>query len=437
MKLSDYIGAPIDRVLAWAETQPWARAMSACGQDAHWHAEGDVWMHTRMVCAELERLDEWPALERDDQLKLLFTALFHDSGKPATTVVDPETGRTRSPKHSLFGAEIARRVLRELGCDLATREEIVALVRYHGRPPYLLEKPRPEHEIISLSWLVNHRLLHLFALADTRGRKTVAEPTAVAADVSPRRLSLRQPTPDPSEEGNRGSASGGRRTSCLIPSSEGSGVGSVEQHTHETPSMALVSDHARAEENLHLWKQLAEELGCFGRPYAFANDQARFLFYRDELSSLHYVPHEAPCCTVTLMSGLPAAGKDTWLATHRPELPVVSLDAIRTELDVDATDNQGTVIQSAREQCREHLRAGLDFAFNATNLTRQMRRRWIDLFADYDARIEIVYLEPPLETVLARNRKRTDPVPEKVILRLLEKLEPPTWAEGHRIELVG
>ena len=39
-----------------------------------------------------------------------------------------------------------------------------------GRPPYLLEKQNPEREVISLSWLVSNRLLHLFALADTRGR---------------------------------------------------------------------------------------------------------------------------------------------------------------------------------------------------------------------------------------------------------------------------
>jgi len=65
---------------------------------------------------------------------------------------------------------IARRVLRELECDLATREEIAALVRFHGRPPFLLEKANPEHEVISLSWLVNNWLLCLFALADTRGR---------------------------------------------------------------------------------------------------------------------------------------------------------------------------------------------------------------------------------------------------------------------------
>ncbi len=342
--------------------------MAACNQDAQWHAEGDVWTHTKMVCAELERLADWPSLGRSAQLKLLFTALFHDSGKPAATVLDPGTGRTRSPKHALVGAEFARRMLRELECDLITREEIVALVRFHGRPPFLLEKPNPEHEVIWLSWLVNNRLLYLFALADTRGR-----------------------------------------------------------HTQEM---------SRPEENLHLWKLAAEEHNCLLMPYAFANDQARFLFYRGQLSSLHYTPHVEFRCTVTLMSGLPGAGKDTWLAKQRPETPLVALDAIREALDIEATDSQGEVIQAAREKCREHLRAGQDFAFNATNITRQMRKRWIDLFVDYGARIEIVYLEPPLATILAQNKRRTNPVPEKVIMRLLEKLEPPTVTECHSLIFV-
>ncbi len=365
---TDITRATNAQVLEWAEAQSWTRAMATCNQDAQWHAEGDVWTHTKMVCAELERLADWPSLNRAVQLKLLFTALFHDSGKPATTVLEPETGRTRSPKHALVGAEIARQVLRDLDCDLMTREEIVALVRFHGRPPFLLEKPSPEHEVIWLSWLVSNRLLYLFALADTRGR-----------------------------------------------------------HAKEM---------SRPEENLHLWKLAAEERNCFLTPYAFANDQARFLFYRDQLSSLHYTPHQEYRCTVTLMSGLPGAGKDTWLVKHRPAILVVALDAVREMLDIEATDNQGEVIQAAREQCREHLRVGQNFAFNGTNITRQMRKRWVDLFADYGARIEIVYLEPPVATILTQNKRRTHPVPEKVILRLLEKLEPPSETECHSLTFV-
>ena len=355
-------------IFKWTERQPWAEAMAACQQDVQWHAEGDVWTHTQMVCRELEKLPEWPSLDRAAQLILLFTGLFHDAGKPATTIQDAETGRIRSPKHALVGAEIARAALRELNCDLATRERITALVRYHGRPPYLLESEKPEQEVIRSSWLVNNRLLYLFALADTRGRHT--------------------------------------------------------------------TEMSRPEENLHLWKLVAEENQCFHGSYAFANEQARFLFYRDQLSSLHYKPHVNYRCSVTIMSGLPGSGKDTWLAKHRSSLPVVALDEIREDLDIKATDNQGEVIQAAREACRKYLRAGQDFAFNATNITRQMRQRWIDLFTDYGARIEIVYLEPPLATILAQNRQRVHPVPEKVILRLLENLEPPSITEAHALSMV-
>ncbi len=59
----------------------------------------------------------------------------------------------------------------------------------------------------------------------------------------------------------------------------------------------------RSEENLHLWRMVAEEHGCFNVPYPFVNDHARFLFFRDQLSSLHYTPHENFRVRVTVMSG--------------------------------------------------------------------------------------------------------------------------------------
>jgi predicted kinase len=352
-------------ILTWAGDQPWSRAMASCPQDDGWHSEGDVWTHTKMVCAQLPFLDDWAGLTAHEQTVLLFTALFHDSGKPVTSQVGSATGRISSPKHAVKGEHLARAALRDLGCDLATREEVARLVRFHGRPAFLLEKPEPAHEVVSLSWLVSNKLLYLFALADTRGRTTA-------------------------------------------------GTG-------------------RPEGNVHLWRLAAEENGCFDRPYRFANDHARFLFYCQERPNLHYVPHENHRCTVTMMSGLPGGGKDAWLAVNRPGLPVVSLDDLRGELHVGASDDQGGVIQTARERCREHLRSGRSFAFNATNLLRQTRRRWIDLFADYDARIEVVYVEPPLPVILEQNRRRERPVPERVIRGLAARYEPPTLTEAHRL----
>jgi len=140
---------------------------------------------------------------------------------------------------------------------------------------------------------------------------------------------------------------------------------------------------------------------------------------------------------VTMMSGLPGSGKDTWLAKHRPDLPIVSLDDIRSELDVEPTDNQGDVIQMARERCRVLLRSRTPFVFNATNILKQTRQRWIDLFADYGARIEAVYVEPPFDLVLRQNKQRPQPVPEQVVRELAAKCEPPTWTESHELIVAG
>jgi len=360
--------ASLDEVLNWAESEPWCLEMSGCAQDAQWHSEGDVWTHTKMVCDQLLKLDEWKDLAPTEKSILIFTALFHDSAKPLTSKVDSTTGRITTPNHAVKGELLARNVLRELGCDLLSRESIAGLVRYHGRPAFLLDKPDPQHEVVRLSWLVSNRLLYLFAIADTRGR--------------------------------------------------------------DTQSMN------RPEENLNYWKLQAQELSCFDQRYSFSNDHSRFLFFREAEPNLHYEAHEKFTCNVTLMSGLPGSGKDTWLAQNRSELPVVSLDEIRRELGVDPSENQGAVAQLARERCREFLRAGNSFAFNATNTLRQTRKRWIDLFSDYHARVEIVYLEPPFDEILRRNRSREKSVPVGVIQKLAAKCEPPTPIESHSLTLV-
>ena len=62
---------------------------------------------------------------------------------------------------------------------------------------------------------------------------------------------------------------------------------------------------------------------------------------------------------------------------------------------------------------------------------RQTRGRWLDLFSDYNARIEVVYLKPPFEDLLRLNKARSKAFPEAVIRKLAEKCEPPTWVECH------
>ncbi|WP_283401468.1 AAA family ATPase [Aliiroseovarius halocynthiae] len=186
-------------------------------------------------------------------------------------------------------------------------------------------------------------------------------------------------------------------------------------------------------ESVDLATATFEEAGCSDRPFPFANDESRVSYFDLPDRDPHYAAHEEFRCSVTVMSGLPGVGKDTWIANNRTHHPVVSLDLIREEFGVSATDNQGQVIQAAHERAREHLRAGTDFVWNATNVTRQNRSKILRLLRDYDAYIEIAYVEVGPEQLHQQNRGRSDAVPDAVIDHLAKKLEPPETWEAHRI----
>lgn len=195
----------------------------------------------------------------------------------------------------------------------------------------------------------------------------------------------------------------------------------------------ICEDQQAVLENVSLATVTFHEAGCLNGPFTFANDESRVSFFDIEDRDPHYAAHEDFRCTVTVMSGLPGAGKDTWIAKHRPDHPVVSLDLIRDELGVKATKNQGRVIQAAHERAREHLRAGTDFVWNATNVTRLNRSKVVRLLRDYDAKIEIVYVEVLPDQLRRQNKDRPDAVPEGVLDHLARKLEPPETWEAHQV----
>ena len=88
-----------------------------------------------------------------------------------------------------------------------------------------------------------------------------------------------------------------------------------------------------------------------------------------------YAAYDDTRSRVVVLSGLPGAGKDLWIARHGDGRPVVSLDDLRRERGVKRGDKagEGRLIQDARERARAHLRAGEPFIWNATNLSAQLR----------------------------------------------------------------
>jgi predicted kinase len=186
-------------------------------------------------------------------------------------------------------------------------------------------------------------------------------------------------------------------------------------------------------DGVDLYEQWCVDRGCLSEARRFATDHARFAWFRHPDRDPDYAAHDDTTFTVTVMSGLPGAGKDTWVAANRPGRPVVSLDAIRRGLGVAPDADQAPVIAAARERARELLRRREPFVWNATNVSRQLRARPIGLCADYGARVEIVSVEAAPDALRARNRARDHSVPDAVIDRLVSRWETPDPTEAHQV----
>ena len=361
--------SPPDWRLDWKSINdefPWVRAMVGCQQDAIHHAEGNVWIHTRMVCESLVALPAWRALSETDRAIVFAAALLHNVAKPECT--REENRRITSRGHSPRGEVMARSILWSLGIPMSLREQVASLIRYHQIPFFLLERDDAQKVLFRLSRSARCDHLALVAEADARGRH------------------------------------------C--------------------------SDPQRLLDNILLFLSYSREHDCLSQPRQFQSDHSRFLYFRKDDRDPNYLAYDDTICEVTLMSGLPGTGKDFWIEKNLPGLPVVSLDDLREELDVDPKESQGKVVAEARERVREFLRRKQSFVWNATNISRRIRKRCIDPFAAYNARVRIVYIDVPEETLFRQNRERDKPVPADVIHRLLDRWEVPDLTEAHRIDFV-
>jgi predicted kinase len=196
----------------------------------------------------------------------------------------------------------------------------------------------------------------------------------------------------------------------------------------------ICDDRQRLLDNVALFVEQVSEMGCLRTPWPFASDHARVLFFLDEKRIPEAPAHEAFRAEAVLLCGLPGSGKDHYLRNHLGDWPTISLDDLREELDVDPDETQGKVISEARQRAREYLRQGRSFVWNATNLTRQLRRLPLELFASYQARLRIVYLEVAPEVLFEQNRRRDRVVPARVMERMLERWEVPDRTEAHTVE---
>ena len=137
-----------------------------CEQSPLNHPEGDVWQHTLQVVDICARLKE----QSQDPEVLMFAALLHDLGKPATTCI--RNGKITAYGHDLEGEKLARIFLNQLNASKSLIAGVSKLVREHMHP-VLLYKSREQVSDKAIRKLVNRvnvRELLLLAEADFKGR---------------------------------------------------------------------------------------------------------------------------------------------------------------------------------------------------------------------------------------------------------------------------
>jgi len=114
----------------WLTLYPELEKLIGCPQDPVWHPEGSVWSHTLYVCDAAAEIAEREQLGDDQRTILLFAALCHDLGKPATTTIGTK-GRIGSPGHALAGVELTEALLRRIGCPHSLIAQVAPLVHEH------------------------------------------------------------------------------------------------------------------------------------------------------------------------------------------------------------------------------------------------------------------------------------------------------------------
>ena len=197
------------------------------------------------------------------------------------------------------------------------------------------------------------------------------------------------------------------------------------------------TDQADVLTRVELFQEFCAERDCLASPRAFPSNLSRFEYFRAENRDPHYLAHEESTCEVVLMSGLPGAGKNTWIERNLASQPCISLDEIREEIDAGPTGNQGPVVQEAKQRAKALLRERRSFVWNATNLSRDIRSQLVDIFTAYHARTRIVYVDASFDRLHSQNSSREDAVPPNAIDRMLDRWEPLDPTEAAQVEWWG
>jgi len=157
--------------------------------------------------------------------------------------------------------------------------------------------------------------------------------------------------------------------------------------------------------------------------------------------------------TITLLVGVPASGKSTWLDENLKSEVVVSRD--NTLMDYASTNNisgdysevwkqltdddQKQIDKILQETFQKAVKERKDIIIDMTNVSRKSRRKWINTVPkDYNKKAVVFATE--YDEIYARNEKRFQEtgknIPDFVISNMMKGFMIPTFDEFNEIDWV-
>lgn len=142
------------------------------------------------------------------------------------------------------------------------------------------------------------------------------------------------------------------------------------------------------------------------------------------------------------MVGIQGSGKTTLAKKEFPEHVHISLDKMKG-LD----EGRGRLLMRYREEVQNHdpnlsnnrraeyilvrdaLQEGRNIVIDNTNVTREIRKRYIDLAHEYGTAVNAIFFQNHLKAQ-EQNARRPEPVPKNVLDGFLQDLELPHKDEG-------
>lgn len=355
-------------------------------QSAKWHSEGNVLIHTNMVMEKALAI----ALKmenRDDGISVYLGGLLHDFGKPEATVVGPD-GKCPAHGHEGIGMWKAREFLRKNFpmFGYARREWILSLVEFHGHPKRMAKDGSDDIRFKQLSLEVNTEQVYHVEVADFTGRIGESADTALQylEQFKQRCIDL-----------------GVWDTYYEIPNSK---------------------DIPHAAYNLARWKIL------FGNMKE--TDEKKIAECIKKMSQ--------PPFELMILVGAPGSGKTTHVKTLYPHVNYISMDEERLRLC-------GTMMDMSRNQeaydicfakLQYAMRNRVNTIWDATSVTRKLRKRLIETARQNGALVSIVIFDLPLEVIQARNAGRDRIVPPEIVEDYYKRIQSPKPYEYDRLMVV-